>query len=114
MGRRFFRPKTAMEVSVDVMYNSSIMNIHPDVPRRRDEIIQIGFFTGYVLPLDRFQFLLGMGIYARDKFVQDERFYHRLGIRYVLPKGLTFSVLLKSHWARADYVEYGIGYTFTK
>jgi hypothetical protein len=114
LGRRYFRPKTAMEVSFDVMYNSAIMDVHSDVPRRKDEIIQLGAFTGYVLPLDRFQFLLGMGVYMRDKFVQQERFYHRLGIRYVFPKGINLSVLLKSHWARADYIEYGIGYTFRK
>lgn len=114
MGRRIFRAKTAMELSLDLMYNSSIMDIHGDVPRRKDEIIQVGVFAGYVLPLDRFHFLLGMGMYARDKFVQEERFYHRLGMRYVFPKGVTISILLKSHWARADYVEYGIGYTFKR
>jgi len=112
--RRIFRPKTGMEVSLDVMYNESILSIHPDVPRRRDEIIQLGVFAGYILPLNRLHFVLGMGWYARDKFVQEENFYHRLGMRYILDNGLHFNLTLKSHWARADYVEYGIGYTFRK
>lgn len=112
--RRIFRPKTGMELGLDLMYSESILSIHPDVPRRRDEIIQLGVFAGYVLPLDHMRFVLGMGWYARDKFVQEETFYHRLGMRYVLDNGLHFNLTLKSHWARADYVEYGIGYTFRK
>lgn len=112
--RRIFRPKTGMELGLDLMYNESILNIHPDVPRRRDEIIQLGVFAGYILPLERLHFVLGMGWYARDKFVQEENFYHRLGMRYILDNGLHFNLTLKSHWARADYVEYGIGYTFRK
>ena len=40
--------------------------------------------------------------------------YHRVGLRYVFANGININLVLKSHWARADYVEYGIGYTFKK
>ncbi len=112
--RRFFRPKTGMEVSFDVMYKQSIMGYYPDVPKKPMEIVQLGVFTGYLLPMDRFHLLLGMGVYVRDKFHPDQLLYHRLGMRYVFDNGLNINVILKSHWARADYIEYGIGYTFRK
>ena len=33
-------------------------------------------------------------------------------LRILLNNGLLLNLTLKTHWARADYLEYGIGYTF--
>lgn len=112
--RRFFRPKTGMEMSVDILYKQAIMGFHPDVPKKPGEIIQVGIFTGYLLPMHRFHLLLGMGAYVRDKFRPDGLLYHRLGMRYVFDNGINIHLMLKSHWAKADYIEYGIGYTLRK
>jgi hypothetical protein len=114
VARRFFRPKTGMEVSFDVISKQAIFNYHPDVPKTQAEIIQLGAFVGYLLPFHRFHLAIGMGIYVRDKFKPEDFLYHRLGMRYVFDNGLNLNLGLKSHWARADYVEYGIGYTFKK
>ena len=87
---------------------------HPDVPKKQIEIWQLGIFTGYILPLNKFHLLIGMGAYVRDKYKPNDPLYHRVGMRYVFDNGLNLNLVLKSHWARADYVEYGIGYTFKK
>jgi hypothetical protein len=57
-------------------------------------------------------FILGMGVYLRDVYNPDGRLYHRIGMRYHATKHWSANLVLKSHWAKADYVEYGIGYTF--
>ena len=112
--RRYFRPKTGMEISFDIMSKQSTMDLQEDVPKRQDEIIQLGAFVGYILPLDKFQFITGMGIYVRDKFKPDGLLYHRVGMRYILNNGMNINLVLKSHWARADYVEFGFGYTLKR
>lgn len=112
--RRYFRPKTGMEVSFDIMSNQSIMDYHSDVPKRQMEIIQLGVFVGYLLPFDKFHLITGMGVYVRDKFKPDELLYHRVGMRYVFNNGININLVLKSHWARADYAEFGLGYTFKR
>jgi len=114
VGRRYFRPKTGMELTFDIMSKQSTMDFHSDVPKTQSEIIQLGIFAGYLLPLDRFQLVTGMGVYVRDKFKPEDKFYHRVGMRYVFDSGININLVLKSHWARADYVEYGIGYTFKR
>lgn len=114
VGRRFFNQKVGMEMSFDIMANESIKMFHADVEKSFDEIIQLGIYAGYILPLDRFHAIVGMGFYVRNKYQPDGIMYHRLGVRYVLKNGINFNVTLKSHWAKADYVEYGIGYTFKK
>jgi len=114
MARRYFRRKTGMEVSFDIISKQAIFQYHADVPKTQAEIIQLGLFVGYILPFDNFHILGGMGVYLRDKYFPEDRMYHRVGMRYVFDNGLNINFVLKTHWARADYVEYGIGYTFKR
>jgi len=114
IGRRFFNQKAGMEASFDVISKQAIFGYHSDVRKTQSEIIQLGMFVGYILPLDRFHMLLGMGVYVRDKYKPESVVYHRVGMRYVFDNGININCVLKTHWARADYVEYGIGYTFKK
>ncbi len=112
--RRYFKPTVGMEVSLDGMYKQSLRTFEPDVPKTDAELLQLGIFTGYILPFNRFHLVVGMGYYLRDKFHFQERVYHRVGMRYVFDNGINVNLTLKSHWARADYIEYGIGYTFKR
>lgn len=114
VARRFFKPTVGMEVTLDAMYKGSLRTYAPDVPMTNAELIQLGVFAGYLLPFDRLHLVLGMGYYVRDKFKFQETMYHRIGMRYVFDNGLNLNFVLKSHWARADYIEYGIGYTFKR
>jgi len=112
--RRYFKANVGAEISLDGMYKSSLRAYHPDVPITNSELLQLGIFTGYILPFNRFHLVVGMGYYLRDKFHFQEVVYHRVGMRYVFDSGININLALKSHWARADYFEYGIGYTFKR
>lgn len=114
VGRKYFSRKYGMEVSFDVMSKQSIIALNPGIATAQSEIIQMGIFTGYLLPMGRFHMVIGMGIYVRDKFKPVDFLYHRVGMRYVFNNGLNINLVLKSHWARADYIEYGIGYTLAR
>lgn len=114
IGRRFFNQKVGMEMSFDFISKQAVFGYHPDVRKTQSEIIQLGIFTGYILPFDRFHMLFGMGVYVRDKYKPENLFYHRVGMRYVFDNGINMNLVLKTHFAKADYVEYGIGYTFKK
>lgn len=112
LARRYFGPKAGAELSFDVISKQAIMAYHNDVPKTQADIIQMGIFLGYILPMDRFHLLFGMGAYVRDLFSPEDPVYHRVGMRYVFRNGINLNLVLKTHYARADYVEYGIGYTF--
>ena len=113
-GRRFFGPKTGMEVSLDFISKQIIQIYQDDVEKTQAEILQIGAFVGFILPFDRFHLITGMGVYLKDKYKPEDAFYHRVGMRYILMNGIQLNLVLKSHWARADYMEFGIGYTFKR
>lgn len=111
IGKKIFSPKKGMEVGVDLIYKTSIKAYKPQIPKTKEGIAQMGLYCGYVLPLDQLHFVLGMGLYIRDEYFPDSRLYHRLGMRYQVNNKLMINFTLKTHWAKADYVEYGIGYT---
>lgn len=110
--RYFTKPKVGLEVSFDIISKQAIMGYRPEIQKSQWDILQMGIFTGYLLPLDRFHFVLGMGWYVKDKYRPEDAMYHRVGFRYYFDNGLNAQIVLKSHWARADYVEWGLGYTF--
>ena len=110
--RWFSRPKVGFEAAFDVISKQAILGYKPNISKTQWDILQLGTYIGYLLPLDRFHFALGMGVYLKDKFQPEDFMYHRIGLRYYFPNGIHSQVILKSHWARADYVEWGMGYTF--
>lgn len=110
--RWFSKPKVGFEGAFDIFSKQAILGYHPEIQKNQWDILQLGIYTGYLLPLDRFHFAIGMGVYFKDKYQPEDFMYHRLGFRYYLKNGFIAHVILKSHWARADYVEWGIGYTF--
>ena len=112
LGRKIFGPKSGLELSFDFIYKTSINAYRTEVVKSKESIAQLGVYAGYILPLDKLHFILGMGMYIRDEYNPDDRLYHRLGMRYYLTDHLMLNFTLKTHWAKADYVEYGIGYTF--
>jgi len=110
--RRFFNLKTGLELSLDVISKQAIKAYLPYIEKRQIDILQVGAYAAYLVPLDRFHFVFGMGAYLRDKYSPEDPLYHRIGARYYFKSGINLNFTLKTHWARADYLEYGVGYTF--
>lgn len=111
VGQKIFTQKKGVEFAFDLIYKTSINAYKTEIPKTKEGIAQMGLYCGYVLPLDKLQFVLGMGTYIRDEYNPDNMLYHRLGMRYRASEKLVINFTLKTHWAKADYVEYGIGYT---
>ncbi|MFM7566066.1 MAG: hypothetical protein ACKO4K_04915, partial [Flavobacteriales bacterium] len=84
----------------------------PYIEKRQIDLLQVGAYAAYLVPMDRFHFVFGMGAYLRDKYSPEDPLYHRIGARYACKNGLLLNFTLKTHWARADYLEYGLGYMF--
>jgi Lipid A 3-O-deacylase (PagL) len=110
--RKYFGPKAALEASLDLIYKMSLLS-HPSYPQAEGlDPLQIGMFVGFVQPFDRLHFIYGAGAYLRDVLKPDEALYIRLGSRYALTKNIELSATLKTHYAKADYMEFGLAYHF--
>lgn len=110
--RIFLKPKIGWEASLDIISKQAIFGYRPEIEKTQWDVLQVGIYAGYLLPLNQFHFVLGMGGYLKDMYNPDGKLYHRVGFRYYLKNGIHFNCVLKSHWGKADYVEWGVGYSF--
>jgi hypothetical protein len=112
--RNYFTPKAGFEVNLDVISKQALMNYEPMVAKSQLDILQVGISASYLLPLDRFNFVYGLGVYVRDRYRAEGPLYIRLGCRYYLSHQISAFFGLKTHYAKADYLEFGLTYHFKK
>lgn len=101
--------KVGIDLGADFMLNQS-HNARLELPPSQIDLLQIGLYAGYVLPINKFSFTLGFGTYIKNKFNLDGSVYNRFGCRYQFHERWSANVTIKAHWGRADYFEYGLMY----
>jgi len=74
--------------------------------------LKTGLSLVHELRLSKLSFLQYMGLYIHAKNKTGGPFYHRLALRYFVYNGFYANLSLKTHWGKADYTEWGIGYRF--
>ena len=79
---------------------------------RIKDVLKVGVKFGYAFTIDRLSIPLDFGMYIFQNDNLKERFFHRIGFRYMVTKHVVANVTLYTHWAKADYFEWGLGYEF--
>ena len=79
---------------------------------RIKDVLKIGVKAGYSFNIDRISIPIDFGYYVFQNDNLKEKFFHRLGVRYMVSKHVIANVTLYTHWAKADYFEWGLGYEF--
>ena len=70
---------------------------------------RVGVFAGHDLHFGKFALNTQLGYYVYYPYEFEGRLYQRVGVSYNLYKNLFSSIALKSHGAKAEAVEFGIG-----
>lgn len=109
--RMFMKPRVAWEVSFDIMSKQSLVAYRSEVQKTQWKMMQMGIFAAYLLPLNNLHFVFGMGVYVKNYYNPNGPLYHRVGMRYYFKNGINLNLVLKAHWGKADYIEWGIGYS---
>lgn len=73
--------------------------------------LRSGVHTGVQVMVGKLGLLFNLGYYPYTRLKEDGDFFHRIGFRYYFPR-LIAVMNLKTHYARADFVEWGIGWRF--
>lgn len=106
--------KSGLLLTVDVFNDRSI----PANMKRTDANVKLNYFStfrpgiafGHDLWLGRLSFVFQAGVYPYTKYKGDGIIYSRLGLRYLIGKHLLANITLKTHFAKADNIEFGLGY----
>ncbi len=107
--------KNSLGGGLEVFYNSSTKqrwaadSIYTSKP---SDIIQAGAKICYAYNFHKLSFPVEFGVYFYKKQPVNGIFFHRIGFRYMLTKHLIANFTLLTHFAKADYFEWGLGYRF--
>ncbi|MCH2197869.1 MAG: acyloxyacyl hydrolase [Flavobacteriales bacterium] len=108
-----FRPswKRGWSIRSDLFYNMAAAQLLGE-ERQSDalDMVQHGLALSYNQYLGRLRFDLMMGAYTFTRYKGNGTFYHRFSLRYDITEDWQCMIGLKTHWAKADYPEFGIGY----
>ena len=118
-GLRFYAQKmigakSGFGLGTDIIYNSSLKSYVRNYEVTPEKILQLGIMGHYALKLDELEFQFGVGAYLKNDVNENGWVYSRIGLQYAWKNGLLANLSLKTHYAKADYFEIGIGYRFWK
>ncbi len=75
------------------------------------KLVKPGISLMYEVVLSRLSFPLGVGFYTGGAFFEVNT-YLKFGLNYIIVRNLFLSVNLKTRYAKADFVVFGLGYRF--
>jgi hypothetical protein len=106
--------RSAWGIGADLFYDNSIsyrIETMEGTETNFADNIRQGIYGAYHLTVGKVGVMFNMGFYLYNPWKDDGNAYHRICLRYYMEK--TFICLnLKSHYARADFIELGFGYRF--
>ena len=101
-------------IGIDLFYDQSIATSLEYYDENKNatasDLYRSGIHVSHDLIYNRLALIFNAGYYFYTKYVEISSIYSRLGLRYQASKHLLFNLTLKSHFAQADYIEWGIGY----
>lgn len=108
--------KHNLGAAADVFYDRSILKkVSTDTnftSVKNSYAYRAGIALAYSLKINKISIPFQMGYYYLDPYKGDGNFYHRVGVRYHVNQNWIINTMLKSHFAKADYFEFGFGYHF--
>lgn len=80
------------------------------------DILKIGLIAGHEWSIDRLSCIVQIGYYLKiyNKNEFSNRIYNRMALRYRLFNSLYSNISIKAHYAKADYIEWGLLYKFNE
>lgn len=107
--------KSRIGGSVDLFYNPANIQIlkNDSISLSKNiENLQIGISLQHTLLIGRFGLHTAAGYYLKTTYKDGGLFYQKIGGRYWISDKVAINLLLKTHFASAEYLEIGMGYFF--
>jgi hypothetical protein len=105
-----FTGKSSYGYGMDIMFDASLKEKMAQQGKNLEVPIRVGLTADYELHVGKITFPIQQGFYFIDPYKGDSFFYQRLGMRYHVTNKFALQICLKTHFAKADYAEFGLGY----
>lgn len=108
----------AVQVGADVFLSNSLKELMPFLAtsfpetgiNKESDWKRVGVFVGYELYLNKLTAEANVGYYVLDDYKENGSLYQRLGLRYYVTPNIFGVMSLKTHFAKAEAFEIGLGY----
>lgn len=107
--------KNKLGGGIEMTYNNATKQVWANdsvYNTKFSDIVQAGIKISYSFNMNKLSVPVDFGAYVFKKQAYNGPFFHRIGLRYLITKHIIASVTLLTHWAKADYFEWGVGYQF--
>lgn len=108
--RKKFSNKSSWMAIADASYNRSLkpLLVRDQVFEGNEDLFQFGLAGGYGLHFGRTSFDMMMGVYLVNEYSDRGPLYHRFGLTHQLKRNWYGTMMLKTHFAKADHLAIGI------
>lgn len=99
-------------VGVDIFYSFATkkeIQIDRDLNGEAPDFKRVGIVAGHELLMGRLSFVSQLGAYIYRPYKSDKPVYQRYGFKYGFNERIFGGIFLKTHYGKADAVEWGIG-----
>jgi len=113
IGFRRLSAKSKLGLGADIFYNqANIERLNPEnAPFKNNlDVTQFGLKVAYELTLNKISLPIEMGGYIYSKFTGNGYVFNRIGVRYYAGKHFIANLSLLTHFVKADFIEWGVGY----
>ena len=107
--------KSRIGVGLDIFYDASLEKKLKGANQDYSgmfAVVRPGLHFHYELKLSEFSLFFDVGGYLFTRWKEDGYIYARQGVRYRIAKNWLVGVALKTHYFKADFAEWGVGYEF--
>ncbi len=101
--------KRRLGLGVDLLYNESLEEVQ-DNRAKTSDLHQLALVASHEAFLNKVSVLSQIGVYVWNG--NGKGFYERIAVRYWWAKNTYIHLGLKARWASAEWVEFGLGYSF--
>ncbi len=104
--------KRSIGGGINLIFDTSLRNLLEENYSGVQDLFRIGLHAMQeVYFTDELSVFMQLGTYAYNKFSDDKKIliYSKLGLRYTFIERYFINVSLKSHFSKADYIEFGLG-----
>ncbi|MEG1022726.1 MAG: acyloxyacyl hydrolase, partial [Myroides sp.] len=108
----------AAQVGAEVFLSNSLKELIPFLATsfpeegmdKNTDWKRVGVFVGYEWYLNKLTAEGNIGYYVHDEYKKNGSLYQRLGLRYYVTPNVFGVMSLKTHFAKAEAFEVGVGY----
>jgi hypothetical protein len=108
--------KSKAGFGADVFYDTALETLVKISEKQSNDVapFRAGAHLSYQLLLNRISAIFDVGVYLLNPYSEQGPLYDRIGLHYHVNDRLFINLSLKTHYAKAEYTEWGIGWKFLK